>query len=345
MMTQWRVKEVSDLTNVSVRMLHHYDKIGLLKPAGRSDNSYRWYSEQDLAKLQQIIALKFFGFSLKQIKDMLQQERGIQEHLFVQQQMLKEQTEHLKYTQKALSTVLQRYKTSKSLDWNDLITLIERYRMAEEIKKTWVGKLNKDQQERYIAFKQAYPKEVGAWEKTIELINSKQFGNPEGPDGERVIKIFNKYSQVQVMWAKTKKSKKMTKSDATELLETIKKFKAEGMPLNPEGNLWFAKAIVAYRLRCWEQLHKDITKNLDADPESAAGKKLAEQWRELIADSCAGGSKDFTFGMTLLMNAAREKLEMQDKTEITPKPEIAQYAKMAVDPMALSWIEKALRLH
>ncbi|HBS48394.1 TPA: hypothetical protein DEO28_00235 [Candidatus Dependentiae bacterium] len=71
-MAQWLIKEISDLTKVSVRMLHHYDKLGLLKPSVRASNNYRYYSEQDLAKLQQIIALKFFGFGLGQIKNILQ---------------------------------------------------------------------------------------------------------------------------------------------------------------------------------------------------------------------------------------------------------------------------------
>jgi hypothetical protein len=61
-MAKWYVKELSSLTGVSVQTLHHYDRVSLLKPSVRLDNGYRLYSEQDLAKLQKIIALKFFGF-------------------------------------------------------------------------------------------------------------------------------------------------------------------------------------------------------------------------------------------------------------------------------------------
>ena len=74
-MAQWYVKELSNLTQVSVQALHHYDRIGLLKPSVRLPNGYRLYSEQDLLKLQQIIALKFFGFELSQIKILTQQGR------------------------------------------------------------------------------------------------------------------------------------------------------------------------------------------------------------------------------------------------------------------------------
>ena len=47
-MTQWYVNELSKLTKVTVRTLHHYDKIGLLKPSLRRSNGYRLYSEADL---------------------------------------------------------------------------------------------------------------------------------------------------------------------------------------------------------------------------------------------------------------------------------------------------------
>jgi DNA-binding transcriptional MerR regulator len=60
MMAQWYVKDLSKLTGVSVRTLHHYDQVGLLKPSIRQENGYRLYSERDLLKLQQIVALKYF---------------------------------------------------------------------------------------------------------------------------------------------------------------------------------------------------------------------------------------------------------------------------------------------
>ena len=70
-MTEWYIKEFSKLTSVSVRTLHHYDDIGLLKPSIRLPNGYRLYSETDLLTLQQIIALKFFGFELSNIQTLL----------------------------------------------------------------------------------------------------------------------------------------------------------------------------------------------------------------------------------------------------------------------------------
>ncbi len=67
----YRVKEVSDLAGVSVRTLHHYDQIGLLKPESVSEAGYRLYSDEDLAKLQQILFFKELGFSLRQTKTII----------------------------------------------------------------------------------------------------------------------------------------------------------------------------------------------------------------------------------------------------------------------------------
>jgi MerR family transcriptional regulator, thiopeptide resistance regulator len=66
-----RVGEVAKRTSVSVRALHHYDEIGLLTPARRSDSRYRLYDESDLLRLMQIKALRQLGFSLQEIRSLL----------------------------------------------------------------------------------------------------------------------------------------------------------------------------------------------------------------------------------------------------------------------------------
>ena len=67
----YRVGEVARLTRVSVRTLHHYDRIGLLHPARHSAGGYRLYGESELLRLQQILTLRYLGFPLKQIGELL----------------------------------------------------------------------------------------------------------------------------------------------------------------------------------------------------------------------------------------------------------------------------------
>ena len=65
------VKEVSHLTGVSVRTLHHYDAIGLLKPTQVTDAGYRLYDDAALQRLQNILLFRELQFPLKEIKTIL----------------------------------------------------------------------------------------------------------------------------------------------------------------------------------------------------------------------------------------------------------------------------------
>lgn len=69
-----KVKEVADLTGISVRTLHHYDEMGLLVPDGWTEAGYRVYSEQNLELLQQILFFRELGFPLKKIKEIVTNE-------------------------------------------------------------------------------------------------------------------------------------------------------------------------------------------------------------------------------------------------------------------------------
>jgi MerR family transcriptional regulator, thiopeptide resistance regulator len=65
------VGEVAALTGVSVRTLHHYDEIGLLRPAERSDGNYRLYTPDDLARLRRVLTWRSLGVSLTEVAGLL----------------------------------------------------------------------------------------------------------------------------------------------------------------------------------------------------------------------------------------------------------------------------------
>lgn len=70
-MKNYGVKELSTLSGVSVRTLHYYDQIGLLKPLNRTEAGYRFYGERELLRLQQILFYKELDFPLKEIRELL----------------------------------------------------------------------------------------------------------------------------------------------------------------------------------------------------------------------------------------------------------------------------------
>lgn len=83
------VKEVAQLAGVSVRTLHYYDQIGLLKPTNKSEARYRLYTDDNLQTLQQILFFRELDFPLKKIKEMMNRSTFDQlEALHLQRQLL-----------------------------------------------------------------------------------------------------------------------------------------------------------------------------------------------------------------------------------------------------------------
>lgn len=68
---EYKIKQVAEMVGVSVRTLHHYDDIGLLKPKSITTAGYRLYNEQDFERLQQILFFKELNFTLQEIKEIL----------------------------------------------------------------------------------------------------------------------------------------------------------------------------------------------------------------------------------------------------------------------------------
>jgi len=67
----YTVQKLASLSGVSVRTLHHYDEIGLLKPAYVGGNGYRYYGQEQLLLLQQILFFRNLGFELKKIREII----------------------------------------------------------------------------------------------------------------------------------------------------------------------------------------------------------------------------------------------------------------------------------
>lgn len=190
-MTQWYVKDLSKLTHVSVQTLHHYDRIDLLKPSVRLANGYRLYSEKDLLKLQQIIALKFFGFALPQIKTLLASNVDMIDHFTAQSQLLEEKANVLLDVSKTLKKIISDCNRDKSIAWTNIIKLIEVYRMAQQLEKTWIGKaLNTEELKKFAEFEQGLKTkyteaEKKAWEQDwANLIKEIDANLDKDPDSQ-----------------------------------------------------------------------------------------------------------------------------------------------------------------
>jgi MerR family transcriptional regulator, thiopeptide resistance regulator len=110
----WKVGELSKLTGLTIRTLHHYDEIGLLCPRFHTDAGHRLYSEADIGKLQQIMSFKELGYSLDGIKELFENpEYNPKEVLQMQLKGLKEEIklkEELKQQLQELSEVFDSWQ-------------------------------------------------------------------------------------------------------------------------------------------------------------------------------------------------------------------------------------------
>jgi len=76
-MSTFRIQEFAKLAGVTVRALHHYDRLKLLMPAHRSERGYRLYCHEDLGRLERILVLRFLGLSLREIAALLNAPAGL----------------------------------------------------------------------------------------------------------------------------------------------------------------------------------------------------------------------------------------------------------------------------
>lgn len=84
----YTVKEVAEMSHVSIKTLHHYHKVGLLLPCEISEAGYRLYGPKELERLQEILFFKELDFSLDQIKELLKQHADRLSILLQQEKLL-----------------------------------------------------------------------------------------------------------------------------------------------------------------------------------------------------------------------------------------------------------------
>ncbi len=132
----YKVSEFAEATGVTVRALHHYDRIGLLKPSGRTGGGYRLYGERDLVRLQQIVALKFVGFPLDHIRDLLERKPlSVQVALRMQRWVIGDRMEQLRRALSAIEAAEQ-HLANDGANLESLKTIIEVMEMPNE--NSWV---------------------------------------------------------------------------------------------------------------------------------------------------------------------------------------------------------------
>ncbi len=123
--------EFAEMASISVRTLRFYDKVGLLSPSSYTEAGYRLYTDRDFLRLQQILALKFLGFSLDEIKHCLQVGPTVlREALALQKAMMQERREQLDAVIAAIDET-QGLLQSGQQEWESIVKVIRVIQMSQ----------------------------------------------------------------------------------------------------------------------------------------------------------------------------------------------------------------------
>ena len=134
------VKEISDLTGISVRTLHYYDEIGLLKPTDKSEAGYRLYDDKALETLQQILFFREFDISLKEIKAVMENPALEKNQiLLMQREMLVAKKERIERLIASIDNILRGenrmdFEVFSKSELEDMYNSMEA-NMSDELKK------------------------------------------------------------------------------------------------------------------------------------------------------------------------------------------------------------------
>jgi MerR family transcriptional regulator, thiopeptide resistance regulator len=185
----YSVGQVAGLAGVTIRTLHHYDKIGLLSPSGRSAAGYRIYEEADLERLQQILFYRELEFALEEIATIVDdQHTDAVGHLRRQRGLLTERIERLRAMVAAIDHEMEAKTMGIQLTPEERLEVFGGFNpedYAEEAEQRWGGTEAYRQSQRRVA---TYTKEdwlrIKAEEEEVRANLVAAFAAGSGPDSD-----------------------------------------------------------------------------------------------------------------------------------------------------------------
>ncbi len=309
----YKIREFAELAGVTVKALHHYDRLVLLRPA-RTNAGYRVYCERDLEKLEQIVALRFLGLPLKEIGAVLQRPAlKWRDTLRMQRLALEERQQLLARAIRVIRAAEEALESGKPADPATLKNIIEVIDMQDGISamKKYYSEEAWEQHRRYYEegpsaeWRQLYsdaqavmdqdPGSAAAQElvrRWYELARRAHFGDPQVQTDSPAAWMD------RANWPDAMKQR-AAELKMEEVLAFIRRAELEVRKSRVSDRLW-AK-IVELRNQSGEEhsaqwrerveLFRDLEATMDQDPAGPAAQALVARWRAQL-DRNAGGDPE-----------------------------------------------------
>lgn len=137
--------EFAKMAQVTVRTIRYYDKQNILKPSLINDSGARFYTEEDLAKLQQILLFKYLGFSLEEIREMTldnYDRHFLLSSLDIQKKLVQDRIDQMKLVEQAIEETTHTLRSEQDVDWQQMMELIHLTNMEKSLKNQYQNASN-----------------------------------------------------------------------------------------------------------------------------------------------------------------------------------------------------------
>jgi DNA-binding transcriptional MerR regulator len=180
----YKAREFAERARVTVRTLHYYDRLKLLSPSGRTEAGYRLYSDRDLVRLEQILALKFIGFPLAEIRNLLKRDaKDLPRALRRQRGLMLEKRRLLDLAVEAIRRAETAAASGELADWEAIQKIIEVIHMQDA--PEWAKKYYSEQALESLAKRQVSAETIEQaqrdWAVLIQEVEAALDQDPAGP--------------------------------------------------------------------------------------------------------------------------------------------------------------------
>lgn len=137
--------EFAAKAHVTLRTIRYYDKQNLLKPSFRKPSGARFYTDADFAKLQQILLMKYLGFSLDDIRELTlasADQHLLLESLRIQRKLAQERVEEMQDVVRAIDRTVDTIEKDETIDWSSMLGLIHLTAMERSLKGQYQNATN-----------------------------------------------------------------------------------------------------------------------------------------------------------------------------------------------------------
>mgnify|MGYP005954548591 FL=1 len=130
------------MANVSLRTIRYYDQQNILKPSFVNDSGARFYTDADFARLQQILLLKYLGFSLNDIREMTIKDMDYHfmlNSLKMQKKLIQDKIEQMQLVENAINNTTEAIEQNREINWSQMLDLIHLTGMENSMPKNIVS--------------------------------------------------------------------------------------------------------------------------------------------------------------------------------------------------------------